>query len=73
MASVIPVEKCDWCDGTNTEWVETSEPDPHYDFPDLDIKTGIVFVNLTRYCKTCECNYSVRMRFDVFDGKRVEW
>lgn len=70
--SSIPIEQCEWCESTDTVWAETEEPDPHYDFPDLDIESGIVYVNLRRYCKYCESNYSVRMRFDVYSGKRVK-
>lgn len=68
-----PFEQCEWCESTDTKWVEMDEPDPHYDFPDFDIKAGIVFVNLNRYCNKCECNYQVRIRFDIFDGRRVRW
>jgi len=66
-----PYEQCPWCDGTNTEWMQNEEPDPHCDFPEQD--GGLVYVNLSRYCKDCEECYTVRMRFNVDAGRRMRW
>ncbi len=68
----VPVEKCQWCNGVNTEWTLDHEPDID-DLPDMNIEDETVCVNLCRYCKDCEQNYIVRMQYNIRAGQRVQW
>ena len=64
--------ECEWCNSKNTHWVENDCPDPHYDFPEHDIDSGTVTVNLCRFCDDCDSIYVVPMKFNIKDGEWVK-
>lgn len=70
---LFPIEKCYWCDSMHTEWNDDQEPITSGRLLDTsDIKNGIVYVYLRRYCKDCKSTYTLKMRFDVYSGLRME-